>query len=729
MRLLIVANRLPVEITQKNDKFEYKASPGGLVSGLKDSSSKLSSIWIGWPGKQILKKHHPQLTKELFSKHQSVPVFLSQKQIDNHYLGFSNKTIWPLFHYFSEKSTFTKEFWDDYKSVNKLFADEILKIYKPGDLIFIQDYQLMLLPKLLREARPISTIGFFLHIPFPSFELLRVLPEDVRTGLIEGILGADLVGFHTNEYMQHFLESATKTTGIKPISRTLYVDSRRVLIENMPLGVNFDRYTEAINNKSVIKKAENLKKIFKGKKILFSVDRLDYTKGIANRLLGYEKFLRSNPQFHKKVTLILTTQPSRIEIDDYQDLKNEVDRIVGRTNSEFGDIEWTPIIYQFTSLSFDEMVVRYMVSDVALITPLRDGMNLVSKEFIAVKGKSFSGALILSETAGSARELTQAIMINPNDPDEIASAIKVALQLKPSEQKKRLKQMHSIVSQFTARRWTNDWIEKLLEISKSAFKKPLEDLQETANHKKLLSDYKKSDRRLLILDYDGTLVPYAPVYSNAKPSREVIAVLKKLADDFKNEIIILSGRDKDSLSKWIKIPKIALVAEHGIWVKPRNQYYFEAAKGLQTDWMKVVNEILGRFTERITKSQVEIKHYSLAFHYRQSPADLVSQQLPDLLNELELAIQNTDLEIMKGAKIIEIKSKSVNKGSSARSWLSKKQYDFYLAIGDDTTDEDLFQNMPKDSYTIKLGPEESNAKYRIKSVKDTLQLLNQLTTI
>ncbi len=230
MRLLIVANRLPVEITQTNDKFQYNASPGGLVSGLKDSSSKISSIWIGWPGKQILKKYQPKLTKELFAKHQSLPVFLSQKQIDNHYLGFSNKTIWPLFHYFSEKSSFSKEFWEDYKSVNKLFAEEILKIYRPGDLIFIQDYQLMLLPKLLREAQPNSTIGFFLHIPFPSFELLRALPEDVRRGLIEGILGADLVGFHTNDYMQHFLESATKTTGIKPVSRTLYIDSRPVLV-------------------------------------------------------------------------------------------------------------------------------------------------------------------------------------------------------------------------------------------------------------------------------------------------------------------------------------------------------------------------------------------------------------------------------------------------------------------------------------------------------------------
>lgn len=727
MRLLIVANRLPVEISQTDGKFEYKSSPGGLVSGLKDSSSKIPSIWVGWPGKQILKKHQPKLSTELFSKFQNLPVFLNQKQIDNHYLGFSNKTIWPLFHYFSDKSTFAKEYWDDYKSVNKLFAAEILKIYKPGDLIFIQDYQLMLLPKMIRDTQPNSTIGFFLHIPFPSFELLRVLPEDVRTGLIEGILGADLVGFHTNDYMQHFLESATRTTGIKPISRTLYLDSRPVVVENMPLGINFDKYDEAVKNKSILKRATSLKKSFKGQKILFSVDRLDYTKGIANRLLGFEKFLEDNPEFHKKVTLILNTQPSRVEIDDYQELKNEVDRIVGRTNSKFADLEWTPIIYQFNSLPFEEMVVRYLVSDIALITPLRDGMNLVSKEFIASKGKNFEGSLVLSETAGSARELTQAIMINPNDPDAIAAAIKQALTLKPSEQRKRMKQMHSIVSHFTARRWTDSWIEKLIAIANSSFKKPLSDILEKSNYQKLVQDYKKADRRLIILDYDGTLVPYAPVYSQAKPPKTLISLLKKLSDDFKNEVVILSGRDKDSLSKWIKIPKIALVAEHGIWVKPRNEYYFQPAKGLQNDWMNNVEEILKKFTERIPKSLVETKHYSVAFHYRQSSSDLVRQQLPDLLDELELAIQNTDLEILKGSKIIEIKNKSINKGSSARSWVSKKTYDFYLAMGDDLTDEHLFQALPEKSYTIKIGHDESYAKYRINNVKSTLKLLEDLS--
>lgn len=729
MRLLIVANRLPVEIIQTNDHFEYTNSPGGLISGLQNSANEIDTVWIGWPGKPVLKKHQAKIAKDLYSKFQSLPVFLTPRQIDNHYFGFSNKTVWPLFHYFSDKSVFNKKYWKDYRTVNKLFADKTLKTVKPNDLIFIQDYQLMLLPKMLRDARPDLTIGFFLHIPFPSFELLRNLPEEVRTGIIEGILGADLVGFHTNDYRQHFLESVTRTTGIKPVSKTLYVESRPVQVENMPLGINYHKFEEAVTNKKILKKASNLKKIFKGRKLIFSVDRLDYTKGIANRLLGFEKFLQTYPQFHKKVTLILSTQPSRVEIDKYQELKNEVDQIVGRINSAFGDMLWTPIIYQFTSLPFEEMVVRYLVASIALITPLRDGMNLVSKEFIAVKGNKLTGSLILSETAGSARELTQAIMINPNDPVEIASAIAKALTLAPSEQRKRLKQMHSIVSQFSAPRWTSDWIHKLVEISKSGFKIPLVDILEKTNYSKILVGYKKAERRLLILDYDGTLVPYAPIYSQAKPPKKLLILLKKLADDFKNEIVILSGRDKDSLSRWIKVPKIALVAEHGIWVKPRNQYYFEPAKGLQVNWMKDVHDILLKFTERIPKSLIEKKDYSLAFHYRQSSQDLVEQQLPDLLDELELVIQNTDLEVMKGSKIIEIKNKSINKGSSTRAWVSRKKYDFYLAIGDDTTDEDLFQALPDKAYTIKLGPEESKAKYRIKSVKDTLKLLNELSSI
>lgn len=727
MRLIVVANRLPVKVTEINGKFDFKPSPGGVVSGMQDLPDEIKSLWVGWPGSQILKKHQPAMRKKLLKDFKSLPVFLTQSQIDGHYLGFSNKTIWPLFHYFSDKSTFNNEDWQTYKNVNKHFAQEILSILKDDDLIFINDYQLMLLPQMLREAKPNLTIGFFLHTPFPSFELLRILPEDARNNIIQGILGADLIGFHTNDYTQHFLESVTKTTGIKPISTTLYQDSRPILVESMPLGINFNKFNQAISKKRLLNKAQKLKQNFKGRKLLFSVDRLDYTKGIANRLLGFEKFLQDNPGFHKKVTLILNTQPSRVEIGDYQQLKHEVDQIVGRINSEFGDIEWTPIIYQFTTLNFEEMVIRYLVADIAMVTPLRDGMNLVAKEFIAVKGKNLNGSLILSETAGAARELTEAFLINPNDPVQIAQAIKEALTLKPVQQKKRIKQMYSIVSHFTAPRWTREWAAKLVEISKSNFKKPLIDIFEKENFKKISSDYKKAERRLLILDYDGTLVPYAPIYSEAHPPKELITLLKNLADDFKNEVVILSGRDKDSLNSWIKVPKIALVAEHGIWVKPRNQYYFEAAKGLQTDWMKGIEEILLKFTERIPKSLIENKDYSLGFHYRLSDKELVSQQLPDLLDELELAIQNTDLEILKGAKIIEIKNKSINKGSSARNWVSKKKYDFYLAIGDDLTDEHLFKALPENAYTIKLGPDESNAKYRIGSVKATLNLLKTLS--
>jgi trehalose 6-phosphate synthase/phosphatase len=726
MRLLIIANRLPVEITQNNGKFEYKPSPGGLVSGLQDSSSKIKAVWIGWPGKEIPKKLQPKLKKQLYSKYQSVPVFLNSDQIQNYYLGFSNKTVWPLFHYFSEKSSFTKQYWNDYREVNKIFAKEVLKNYKPGDLIFVQDYQLMLLPQMLRDSNPDLTIGFFLHIPFPSYELLRILPGDVRAEIIKGILGSDIIGFHTNEYMQHFLESVTKTTGLKPVSNILYTDSRPVTIENMPLGINFEKYELALKDKSILKRADELKKRFKGQKILFSVDRLDYTKGISERLLGFEKFLEINPEYHKKIVLILNTQPSRVEIDDYQELKNEVDRLVGRINSRFGTVEWTPIIYQFNSLPLDEMVVRYLITDIALITPLRDGMNLVSKEFIAVKGKAHKGVLILTETAGSARELTQAVMINPNDPDKIANAIKEALNLKPAEQKKRIIQMHTIVSHFTAKRWTDEWIEKLVSIYKSALKKPMTDILEKSNFEKILSDYKSAEKRLIILDYDGTLVPYAPVYDQARPSESLINLLKKLAKDPKNEVVILSGRDKDSLSRWINLPEVALVAEHGIWVKPANEYYFQAAKDFPNNWMSNIKKIMGKFTERIPKSLIEIKHFSLAFHYRQSNPEFVSQQLPDLLNELELATQNTDLEILHGAKIIEIKNKLINKGSSARFWISRQKYDFYLAAGDDLTDEYLFQALPEKAYSIKLGPGESNAKYRIGSVENTLKLLNIL---
>lgn len=729
MRVIIVANRLPVNLQEEEGKFIYRVSPGGIISSLYDfisnfniNGKKIESLWVGWPGKPVPKKLQPKISKDLQKKFHSLPVFLTQKQIDEYYLGFSNKTIWPLFHYFSDKSKYNAKFWYSYKAANKQFADEILKIIKPDDLIFIQDYQLMILPKLLKDKLPQHAIGFFLHIPFPSYEIFRMLPEDVKKGIVNGLIGADLVAFHTNDYTQHFLDTVYKILGIKHSAKTIQIGSRSILIENNPLGINYEKYISALNQKKIQKEISDFKKNFKGKKIIFSVDRLDYTKGIKNRLLGFEMFLNENPKFRGKVTMILIAQPSRVEIEDYQQLKQEVDQIVGRINSSYENLAWRPIIYQYTSLGFEEMIVRYNLSDIGLVTPLRDGMNLVSKEYVASKPDKL-GVLILSETAGSAKELTQAILVNPNNIEEISQAILKALNMTPKEQMRRMSSMHNLVKQFTSERWAKESIDKLNSIAQilKGSNIPLTD-----NLEKLLADYQKGSRRLIFLDYDGTLVDYAKKPELASPPKKVLNILKDLAADFKNELVIISGRDKDSLLKWIDNPKIALVAEHGMWIRERNQYYYKPIKNLSNRWKIQFKPILEKLVERIPKSFIEDKDYSLVWHYRSADQVIIKQVLPGILEELQLATENTNLEILEGVMNLEIKDRDITKGHAALEWLSRKKYDFILALGDDRTDEDLFEVLPKGAYTIKVGANPSQSKYTIPSYDFAIKLLELL---
>ena len=372
-----------------------------------------------------------------------------------YYHGFCNRTIWPLFHYFPLYTTYSEEYWQAYERVNTAFANIVAGIAKPNDIIWVHDYHLMLLPKLLRERLPRATVGFFLHIPFPSFEVFRLLPW--REQIMEGLLGADLIGFHTHDYTGHFLDSAHRLLGYEVAMGQLTVDDRVVRADAFPMGINYDQFSGVASDEKAQAEIKRFRKKTRDCKVILSVDRLDYTKGIPQRLEAFSVFLDNNPKFQRKVIFVLLVVPSRTRVEHYVQLKQQVDGLVGEINGKHGAIGWMPIWYLYRPLPFHSLAALYRLADVALVTPLRDGMNLVAKEYVATKTDG-KGVLILSETAGAAQELGEALIINANNQEDIAQALAKALEMPEQEQIERNRIMQKRLRHYNVERWANEFI-------------------------------------------------------------------------------------------------------------------------------------------------------------------------------------------------------------------------------------------------------------------------------
>ncbi|MCJ7801816.1 MAG: trehalose-6-phosphate synthase, partial [Candidatus Marinimicrobia bacterium] len=405
-RLIIASNRLPVKINNLEAEFTLETSAGGLATGLKSYHKSNNSIWLGWPGLEVSSIKEKQQISEMLAAEHCLPIYLENELIENFYDGFSNATLWPLFHYFTEYASFKEIYWDAYKKANEIFAEAIVKTTKVGDTVWIHDYQLMLVPQLIRSQRPDIRIGFFLHIPFPSYEVFRILPW--REDILMGILGADLIGFHTYDYARHFNSSVKRLLGYDIDFSTISLETRQVYIDVFPMGIDYAKFKSKaieIQNTPAQEHSKEHQDIDRflldapDRKLILSIDRLDYTKGIPERIKAFRQFLTEHSEFKEKVSLLMLTVPSRTDVEQYQHLKSEIEELVGGINGEFGTLSWNPIIYFYRSLPFDSLIELFSSSDIALLTPLRDGMNLVAKEFIATK-VNYKGVLILSEMAG-----------------------------------------------------------------------------------------------------------------------------------------------------------------------------------------------------------------------------------------------------------------------------------------------------------------------------------------
>jgi trehalose 6-phosphate synthase/phosphatase len=728
MRLLIVSNRLPVVLKRKNSEFLMEKSPGGLVSGLSDylaslgdsSSGPREYIWLGWPGISIAGKHHEKVRTQLREEFNSWPVFLSEKLMEQVYLGFCNKTIWPIFHYFPNYAEFNREFWTEYKKVNEIFRDEILQIIKPGDIVWVHDYHLMLLPSLLREEIS-NPIGFFLHIPFPTYEVFRLLRDESRRGILNGLLGADLVGFHTHDYSQYFLRCVRRILGIENHMGKIDLPGRMVRVDTFPMGVDYNKFNKLqtdANDPALPDK--------KGVKMILSVDRQDYSKGILHRLRGFELFLRSHPEWHGKVCLSMIVVPSRIGVDSYQEIKSSLDEWVGHINGEYGNFNWTPVIYQYTSLSHETLISLFRMSDVALLTPLRDGMNLIAKEFIASLNDK-KGVLILSEFTGASKELIESIIINPNNIEEIAQAIHAALNVPVRKQVENNQAMQARLKRYDVRKWASTFVSTLTEIrsiSEHSFRKKLLNGEFTL---RLLENFQFASGRILIFNYDGTLVPLSEK-TIRRPSGELMNYLREIREQSGSDIVILSGRTREELESWLGDLPVNLAAEHGSWIREHHTREWAQLKPISNDWKQDILPILEVYTDRLPGARVIEKDYSVSWHYHKSDIEQASYVTRELTDHLINLTANMDIQVFQGNRALEITSSGVNKGDLARHWLGKDEYDFVLAIGAGWTDELLFRALPENAWSIKVGITQTEASYVIRGHNDVMALLEKLAS-
>lgn len=728
-KTIILSNRLPVQLQISQGRIEATPSVGGLATGMKSVHQDGESLWIGWSG--LTREETPEELEgeidQALDSHGCLRVPLDTEEVDGFYFGFSNRTLWPLFHYFMEYSEFELANWEVYEAVNRKFADAVVAEAGQDDVVWVHDYQLLLVPEMVRQQRPDLSIGFFLHIPFPSFEIFRTLPW--RKEILRGLLGADLIGFHTYDYERHFLSSVRRLLGLEVTFNEIHLEGRVAKVDSFPMGIDYRKFREAALRHAALKEGEesdlqrrlNLHKASTPQaKFFLSIDRLDYTKGIAKRLKAFEYFLQKYPQYREKVRLIILAVPSRSKVPQYRRLKKEIDELVGRINGELSTVSWTPIWYFYRSLEFENLIDLYTSCDIAWLTPIRDGMNLVAKEYIATRTDQ-SGVLILSEMAGAANELHEALLINPNNFEQIAQALDQAINMPPEEQAARNAPMQKRLERYDVEKWAREFMDSLLAQKKQDA--PYVASKLTLDHiDTLMGHYRKARRRILFLDYDGTLAGFKNDPSKVVPDAALMELLDALNQQERTEVFLISGRDKETLGRWFEGKQFSMIVEHGVWISEDGQE-FQLLENVKNDWMPKIRPVLESFVDRTPGSFIEDKNYSLAWHYRNTDPDFGQKRASELNTVLTSLIANDDLSVLNGNKVVEIKSSNVNKGRAAMRMIARHPYDFIFAIGDDWTDEFMFQELPREAVTVKVGRMKTHARYYLEGIGAVRELL------
>jgi trehalose 6-phosphate synthase/phosphatase len=720
-RLLIVSNRLPVTARVANGSVHLAPASGGLATTLKPWHESSRGVWIGWPGdvSRFTDDQRADLDSRL-AESGIVPVHLSRDHVNRYYHGFSNCVLWPLFHYLIDRVPVDASGWDAYLDANEAFAEAVAREYRPGDLIWIHDYQLMLLPGLLRERVPDARIGFFLHIPFPSSEVFRILPW--RREILAGLLGADLLGFHTFSYMRHFVASLLHVEGVEVDIDRVVVGDREVRLGVFPMGIDVGGFEQMAREPAIAAEAAAIRRDAGDRQIVLGVDRLDYTKGIPRRLQAIDRLLAREPRLADRLRYIQVAVPSRGEVDSYQRFRRQVEEIVGHINGAHGTLRSTPVHYVHRPVSMRQLVALYCAADVMLVTPLRDGMNLVAKEFIASRINE-DGVLVLSEFAGAAAELDGAVVVNPYDVDGVAENLHRALSMGQPERRARMQALRRCVREHDVHVWAGRFIDQL-EATRPFPRTPVGPPEPSLFAVLMEAGHAGSAR--LLLDYDGTLVPFARCPEVAAPDEELRMLLRALATSPAITMDIVSGRPRETLEAWFGDLTVSLWAEHGFWHRPRLGDRWEAAADVSHEWIARIRPILDQFVATTPGSHIEEKSASIAWHYRNAQREFGVRQAHELRMLLGDALSNQPLEVLEGKKVIEVRLRGVSKALVARRLLTDGQSGLVIAVGDDRTDEELFRALPPPTVTVAVGRGPTRARYRVedfRAVRNALRLL------
>ncbi|ODO11583.1 trehalose-phosphatase [Cryptococcus amylolentus CBS 6273] len=639
--------------------------------------------------------------KDKSEKLQYIPVFLPPDVSKGHYEGFCKKTLWPLFHYLLWlDSTATvpspDPSWLAYEKTNQTFAHAVAEVYRPGDLIICHDYHLLLAPKMIREAlgqhfhgQPTEImIGMFMHTPWPSSEIFRCLPK--RKEILDGMLGANLVSFQTYSYSRHFVSTCIRVCGYESTPGGVDANGQVTAVGYCPIGIDIKRVIHDRDQAGVIPKMQALRALYKDKKIIVGREKLDVAKGVYNKLQAFEKFLQVYPEWRNKVVLIQVTTPALSESPKLERMTAE---LVSQINGTYGSLDFTPVHHYHQALEKDEYFGLLSVADLALITSLRDGMNTTSMEFILCQDKTAKSPLVLSEFMGTAPSFASALQINPHDLLGVAHAINKGLSMGEQEKVERHANLLEGVLGHTSHTWAATILKQLLENvggEHTAHQTPALDLS------KFVDGYKKAKKRLLLFDYDGTLTPIVKVPAHAVPTEQTRDAIATLAEDPKNVVYLISGRDGDFLEEhWGHLKRLGMSAEHGSFVKrPGEDEFINMTESLDMSWMSEVEEIFKYYTEAsLLASTIEVKKASITWHYRNSDPDFGDFQCKQCLDLLESSLApRRPIEVLVGKKNLEVRPLAVNKGEIVRRLMYENpDADLIFCAGDDKTDEDMFR--------------------------------------
>ncbi|CAM2005752.1 bifunctional alpha,alpha-trehalose-phosphate synthase (UDP-forming)/trehalose-phosphatase [Acanthopleuribacter pedis] len=726
-RILIISNRLPITVKEENGTFDVRPSAGGLVAGLRGihQNDNDDTWWIGHGG-VFGDDPFTRLRRELEPR-KLVPVPIDQTTYDGYYNGMANNVIWPQFHYFPSMMHYQPRNWEAFEQANRAFADTALEVAKPGDWIWVHDYQLMLVPQMLRERAPNLRISYFHHIPFPSSEIFRTLPN--RVALLRGLLGADLIGFHTYDYVRHFISSAVRLLG-----KDVYLDEithgdRMVKVGAFPLGVDCESINAVCEELDHLAPPQQPFQELNAPLVMLGIDRLDYTKGIPERLEAFGRFLRKNPDYIGKAVLVQLCVPSRQKIPSYGELRARVERLVGQLNGEFGKPGYTPIHYLYQSFSQKDVVALYRKAQIALVTPLRDGLNLVCKEFVAAHTDE-DGVVILSELAGAATEMGEALSVNPFDVEDMAAAMLRAATMEPAERQSRMRGLRKRILEFDNYVWCQTFLDSWANITETRADKSVK--LEPHAFADFTEQLRKARRVFLFLDNDGTLTPIAARPELAIPPREVVELLRQFGLFGKMHVNIVTGRPREYCETYFGDLPLNLITEHGIFMRSRGEFEWESLIDLEdyTSTRTEVKRLFDMFVRFVPGSHIEEKIACLVLHYRQAEPLFAESQAKLLIETLHALLGKTTLSVFPGKKTVEVRPLVADKGQAVEMVLTRHDFDpdqdVFFTIGDDTTDEFMYKIHPNNNFSIHVGKPNVHAHYYVEGPVEVALLLKHI---